>query len=153
VKKLISLLSCIAAFITIQLLANCSQPLDSNPGSGQSFPDTVYVTDTTAVADTITIVETMYCDRLNWYHREIIWMLQNREGLFRVEFVASTDREPPLPPLLIEIDDQQFLWDLEDSLEYVIEQFIERNASVRIAYASLQTCSKPIDVCFKVGIP
>ena len=179
-KKFISFSICLTILFIIQLLSNCSQPLDTISDGGQFIIDTLYVIDTSEIADTntftdtiwlvdtviiidtlsfidtmsfadtITLIEAFYCDRLNWFYRRIDWTLENHEGLYLFKFSVSTEQEYPRPSLLIEIDNQRYFWDLNEDFEVNIEQYLDPSAPISISYATLQSCNRTIEVCFRV---
>jgi len=179
-RNFISFSICLIVFFIIQLFGSCSQPLDSISDNGQFAIDTLYIIDTTefadtnifvdtvsiidtitiidtlsfvdtlSFADTVLLVEAMYCDRLNWFHRQIDWTMDNNAGLYSFEFIASTEQAYSLPSLIIEINDQQYYWNLEDGFELNIEQNVDPETVVSISYASLQSCDRTIEVCFRV---
>lgn len=130
-----------------QFLMNCSKPLDSISESGQTATDTVVVVDTLIIADT------MFCARLNSNRQEIVWMLQNQEGYFSLEFVAAIERVLNSQTLMIDIDDQQFQWRLSEDLRFMIEKDLEQNASIRITSIPPHAYGQAIDICLRVGAP
>ena len=143
-KKLILFSVAVVIYIGIQLLMNCSRPLESINGVEQVPPETV------TVIDTITLDDTMFCAKLNFYRKEIVWMFHNQEGLFRLEFVAAPEREHSSQTLLIDIDERQFLWHLADSLEFIIEQDLEQDATIRITSVPPHAYGRAIDICLSV---
>ena len=156
-KKLILFSIWVFICAGFQFLMNCSKPLDSINENGQ-FPadtvtDTVAVIDTIVVIDTISVADTMFCARLNSQRQEIVWMLQNQEGYFSLEFVAAIEREPNSQTLMIDIDGQQFQWRLAEDLTFMIEMYFEQDAIIRITSNPPHAYGQAVDICLRVRAP
>jgi hypothetical protein len=151
VKKLILFSAWAVGFIGIQLLTSCSKPLESINENGQIPADTV--TDTVVVVDTIIVADTMFCARLNSHRKEIVWMIRNHEGLFRLEFSAITDRENDSRTLVINIDDQRLFWHLSQYSEFIAGQNLKQDAIVRIESIPPHSYGQAIDICLRVRAP
>ncbi len=146
-KKLILFSVWILIFVGFQSLMNCSKPLDSIGESGQTSSDTV------AVVDTLIIADTMFCARLNSQRQEIVWMLQNQDGYFSLEFVAAIERVGNSQTLMIDIDDQQFHWRLAEDPRLMIEMYFEQDAIIRITSIPPHAYGQAIDICLRVRAP
>jgi hypothetical protein len=115
--------------------------------------DTIIVRDTTNHVDTVIIVEPgqdgpqMLCAQMASNRQEILWMYRNPEGLFRLEFAASTERGHPTQELLVEIDGRLIIWDTSDSLELILEQNLGPNAKIRISSLEPHAFGHAIDIC------
>ena len=162
-------------------LVNCSKPLDINEIE-QAYPDTVFVSDTITFTDTLyadttfidtliidtliidtlyidtTIVDTvfidsMYCARLSSHRQEIVWILFNQEGTYRLDFLAVAERIRRSQTLLIDIDGQSYSWQPANDNELFIEQHLDQYAIVRIASIPPHAYGQAIDVCLRVRAP
>ena len=147
-KKLILFSAWAVLFTGIQFLTNCSKPLESIEENGQIPGDTV--TDTVVVVDTIIVADTMFCARLDSHRKEIVWMIRNHEGLFRLEFSAIREGESQSRTLVINIDDQLLFWHLSEYSEFVAEQNLEQNVIVRIESIPPYAYGHAIDICLRV---
>lgn len=64
-KRLIFLTTCLALFAALQIVSNCSSPLDSSnltPPNPQPGVDTIFIIDTVFTSDTTFIVDTVFID-------------------------------------------------------------------------------------------
>lgn len=167
------------AIIFVQLLLNCSQPLESieDPDPGPPGPDrvdtitltdtvtivdTVTQTDTVIETDTITVVDTVtilvpdssviqaVCSQIESNLNEIYWMFRNQEGHYLLEFEASTDWDHPSKTILIEIDGEQFLWYTDESMLFEVETDLMQNATVRMTPIDSRALGHAIDICLTV---
>lgn len=157
-------------------LLNCSRPLDidriTQPSADTVFvPDTIIFNDTlyvdtlytdtiyvdTLYADTIyadTIyADTMLCARLDSHRQEIVWLLFNQEQLYRLEFLAATERIRDSQIVVIDIDEEQYYWDLSGSLNFSIERNLDELAIIRITSQQPHSYGQAIDICLRVGEP
>jgi hypothetical protein len=166
VKKVILFSAWAVLFTGIQLLTNCSKPLESIDENDQipgdtvtdtivvfdtvAVFDTVVVIDTVVVVDTISVADTAFCARLNSHRKEIVWMIGNDEGLYSLEFSAISERENHSRTLVISIDDQQFFWHLSEYSEFIADQNLEQNAIVRIESIPPPSYGHAIDICLRV---
>lgn len=162
-KKVILFSAWAVVFAGIQLLTNCSKPLDSIDENGQ-IPgdtvtdtivvfDTVVVIDTVVVVDTISVGDTTFCARLNSHRKEIVWMIGNDEGLYNLEFSVIREREDPSQILVINIDDQQLFWPPSEYSEFIVDQYLGQNAIVRIESIPPHSYGHAIDICLRVRAP
>lgn len=159
-KKLILFSAWAVVFTGIQLLTNCSKPLESIDENEQIPPDTVTDTivvfdtvavfDTVVVIDTISVGDTMFCARLNSHRKEIVWMIGNDEGLYSLEFSEIREREDPSQILVINIDDQQLFWPPSEYSEFIVDQNLGQNAIVRIESIPPHSYGHAIDICLRV---
>ncbi len=143
-KKLILFSIWVFIFAGFQFLMNCSKPLDSISENEQTSSDTV------AVVDTLIFADTMFCARLNSQRQEIVWMLQNQEGYFSLEFVAAIERELNSQTLMLDIDDQQFQWRLAEDPRFMIEGYFEQDAIIRITSNPPHAYGQAVDICLSV---
>jgi len=140
---------------------NCSKPLEleeieQTPADTIFVPDTVVYVDTVYVDTSYTDTDTLYadtliCARLGSCRREIVWMFFNPEGRFNLEFQAIIERDHPWQTLIIDIDGQEYEWDLSDDLPFSLVRFLERHAIVRITSASPHGYGHAIDVCLRIS--
>jgi hypothetical protein len=161
----------------ILLFANCSNPLEITGQDGLApvgpvtEVDTVYSVDTLTMIDTLTIVDTLtevdtviivepdpgqpqtVCSILLANLREIIWMFHNQEGEYRLEFVASQSREFCMYTLLVDIDGQQFQWDLVDGAEFVQVLYLNEYATIRVTPDQPLLLGHQVDLCLTISIP
>ncbi len=151
-------------------LANCSKPLDVSQIIQET--DTVFISDTIIFSDTLyadtTFIDTLYidstiidtvfldtifCARLNSQRQEIVWMLFNQEGQFRLELQTLTERIRDSQTLLIDIGSSQFQWDLSENRELEIDVNLERNAIIQITTLPPHAYGQAIDICMRVRAP
>ena len=147
-------------------MANCSGPLESarTPAPGQVDSvyvfdtiysgDTVIYTDTVQITDTVIVVvtdtlllPTTYCAQLSPNHREIIWLVQNLKGSFRLAFVATTSDDKPIQKLRVEVDDHEYLWEPVNDNQLVVEHSLDEASFVRISSESPHALGHTIDIC------
>ena len=156
---------------------NCARPLDITEAD-EMFPDTIFVSDTVTFTDTLysdttfidtliidtlivdtlyidtTIVDTVYidslfCARLGSHRQEIVWMLFNQEGLYRLEFQATAERIRRPQILVIDIDHQQYQWNLSTDLDFIMELNLENHATIRITSVPPHAYGQSIDICLR----
>ena len=119
--------------------------------------DTVVQTDTLIEVDTVivdivdtVIVPTGYCARLASSQKEIIWMLQNTEGSYLLEFVATVERAAPPQLLIVEIDGQLVEWQVTNTQALSIEQDLGENVTARIWPGKPPSFGHAVDICLSV---
>lgn len=168
-KKVILFSAWAIVFAGIQLLTNCSKPLESIDENEQipadtvtdtvvvfdtvAVIDTVVVVDTVIIIDTISVADTTFCARLNSHRKEIVWMIGNDEGLFHLEFSAIREGENDSRTLVINIDDQRLFWHLSEYSEFIVEQNLRQDAIVRIESIPPHSYGQAIDICLRVRAP
>lgn len=149
---------------------NCSKPVDLSD-LGQSGIDTVFVQDTVVYSDTIyidsvrvdtvyidtlyndtTIIDTTLCARLSSHRQEIVWLLFNPEGDYRMHFRAATDQRRCLPELIVDIDDLRYRWNLDDDLEFIVEKSLSGYSTIRITSTEPHAFGHPIDICLHLDL-
>ncbi len=143
-KKLILFSVWVVSCVGFLYLMNCSKPLDSIVKYGQTDSDTVFA------VDTIIVVDSTYCARLNSQRQEIVWILFNQEGLFHLEFEAITERDNDSRTLVIDLNDQQYIWPLAEYHGFILEQNLEQNTHVRIVSDPPHAYGQAIDICLSV---
>jgi len=165
-KKIILFLICAVISAGFVYLAKCSKPLNINE-IDQVTPDTLYVTDTIVFIDTIFVdtifidtiyvdtifADTLFCARLSSHRQEVVWMIFNQEGLYRLEFQAMPERIQPSQTLIIDIDGQRFPWTPSDSRDFFLETDLEQNALIRITSSPPHAYGQAIDICLRVRVP
>lgn len=152
-------------------LLNCSRPLDidriTQPSADTVFvPDTIIFNDTlyvdtlytdTLYVDTLYVdtiyADTMPCARLNSHRQEIVWLLFNQEEFYRLEFLAATEQIRRSQILVIYIDEEQYYWDLSDSMSFTIERDLDELATIRITSQQPHAYGQAIDICLRVREP
>jgi hypothetical protein len=156
-------------------LSNCSRPLDIDRII-EASPDTVFISDTlyndttiidTLIVDTLiidtliidsTIVDTvfidsMFCARLSSHRREIVWILFNQPGTYRLDFLAIAERIRRSQTLEINIDGTAYSWRPADNFEFSVEQNLGRYAVIRIESTPAHAYGQAIDICLRVSEP
>ena len=157
--KTIGFITLVIAAFALQVLFNCSSPLDVNDLSdGSAAPETVFVHDTTIVIDTIIVVvpdtgfSQLRCSSIEGPHAEILWLLMNEAGNYAIEFQASVERSHPEQTLSLNIDGQEFQWDLQTT-ELLFEGFFLReDTEVRITTVPPHARGHSITVCMRIRI-
>lgn len=158
-KRLLSFSVWAFLLAAMQLLGNCSRPLESVSEEGFASPETVIVVDTVTYVDTVVVVvpdssgSQILCGRLFSHQQEIVWIFPGWEGLFRLDFAAIAERGHPRQTLAVDIEDQQFLWRLAESTEFSTIENLEHDTSVRISSVPPYAFGHAIDICLSVGEP
>lgn len=171
-KKLAAFILIVASLFLIQLLTTCSKPLKSLDGYDQNPPlDTLVIVDTISSVDTVIIVDTvvmvdtiiieipdsggtdLLCGRLNSSRQEIVWMFRNQQRVYRLELLAILERDNPPRTLLVDIEGQQFYWDVTDNHQMIIEGLLPQNATMIISTLQPRALGQAIDICLFVDIP
>lgn len=158
-KRLVTLSVWASLMAAMQLLGNCSRPLESVIDEGSAPPETVVVVDTVIYTDTI-IVEMpdsdgsqLLCGRLSSHRHQIVWLFPGWEGLYLLEFAALPERGHPRQTLAVDIEDERYLWHLAESTEFSKEQHINHDTVVRISTIPPYAFGHPIDICLSVREP
>lgn len=113
--------------------------------------DTLVIVDTVIVVHTDTLmVPTTFCARLAAARKEVVWMYDNPPGEFQLKFLATVDRDDPPQVLMVNIDGFEYTWQLDLTLELVIEQDLDANSTVKISSGSPHSFGHPIDICLIV---
>jgi hypothetical protein len=142
-------------------LSHCADPLTiAGNGSDPSGPghttDTVTVTDTIIQVDTVTVVVTdsqTVCSRMGSNQQEIVWLFRNEEGQYRLEFAALAERDKPSHILSVDVEGQLYKWDLAENTEFILDRYLEQNATVLILTSKPPSFGHSIDVCLTVKTP
>jgi hypothetical protein len=174
-RKMIVLFVWLTASVVFIYLANCSRPLDIDRII-EAGPDTVFVSDTvyndTTIIDTLIIdtliidtliidtlivdtvyIDSMYCGRLSSHRQEIVWILFNQPGNYRLDFLAIAERIRRSQTLEINIDGNSYSWRPGDNFEFSVEQNLGRYAVIRIKSMPAHAYGQPIDICLRVSEP
>lgn len=162
-------------------LANCSKPLDTNR-IVETGPETTFVTDTISFTDTLyndtTLIDTlivdslivdtliidslivdtiyvdsMFCARLGSHRQEIVWILFNQPGDYRLDFLAIAERIRRSQILDLNIDGTSYSWRPADNFEFSVEQELDRYAVIRIESTPAHAYGQAIDICLRVSGP
>jgi len=158
-----------ALAVGILFLTNCSGPLESAGDPAPGRVDSVYVTDTIYSGDTVIYTDTVqvtdtvivvvtdtlllpttYCSQLSSHYRDIVWLFQNAEGPFRLEFVAASTRDWPIQELRVEVDGYEYFWKPALNNQFVVEQNLNENSSVQISPGSPPALGHAINICLVV---
>lgn len=117
--------------------------------------DTVLIIDTVIVIDTVTVeVPTLdsqfVCARLSCNQKEIVWLLRNQAGLYRLEFAGEVESDQPVQTVKIDIDGEEYLWNPAAEAEFMKELTLARNATIRITPKKPPAFGHAIDICLKI---
>lgn len=140
-------------------MQNVTQSPAPPPGATHdtvSTVDTVVVIDTVIQVDTVIVVvpdtgtSTQLCSRIGSGQHEIVWILQDQDGLYTLDFVAMVARDQPVQSVVVDIDGKKFSWSPSKNPEFVTIQHLSPHAVIRIF--STQPCAfgHPIDICLAV---
>jgi hypothetical protein len=178
-RKMMVLFVWLSAGAGFIYLANCSKPLDIDR-IADTGPDTVFISDTitdtlyddttiidTLIVDTLiidtliidsTIVDTIYidsmfCARLSAHRREIVWILFNQPGTYRLDFLAIAERIRRSQTLNVNIDGHTYSWIPADNFHYWVEQDLGQYAVIRITSTPAHAYGQAIDICLSVSEP
>lgn len=122
--------------------------------------DTVF--DTTVLTDTITVVDTVYvtipdttgsggfCGRLNSSRKEIVWLLQNSAGDYRLDFAALAQSNQPPKKLELIIDGISYTWQPGKDPALTFEGPLGENAVITITPFSPGSFGHSVDICLTV---
>lgn len=121
--------------------------------------DTVIKTDTIDITDTLIIIDTVVfespdssgsqyvCNQLSASQKEIVWMFSNDEGFYILEFMANSEDSTPDRILTLEINGQEYIWDLRDSMEFNLDTNLDSNTIIRIIINKPSAFGHEIDLC------
>lgn len=129
--------------------------------------DTLIIVDTVIQADTITIVDTVVqtetvivvvpdttkeplCGALSKNQQEIIWILKNPAGSYRLEFLADVESAQPNQTLTVEIGDQSYIWDPNANPDFTVDQTLADRTTIRISTNIPPARGHAINVCLNV---
>lgn len=127
--------------------------------------DTVIVTDTIIETDTVMIIDTIvdtvivevtdtiqtaYCANLGPQQKEIIWLFHNEMGQYRLDFRGLAEMDHPSNEVKVTVDGMEYLWDISAQSEFVIEQQLAANATVRIERTRPNPYGHGLDICVAV---
>lgn len=133
-----------------------------------SYTDTLWVIDTFTnydtlfFVDTISIVDTVYivdpdssglhtvCGRIASNQKEIVWLLRNSTGNFKLEFVVSTERDHPLKILSVDIDGEKFTWNAQEEPELILSRTLDLHATITISTNKPPALGHPADICLTI---
>lgn len=114
--------------------------------------DSIFHVDTVFIVDNDTIESSrMVCARLASSQQEIVWMFRNPDGVYRLEFSASTESGRPTQTLSVNIDGQLFEWSPGKNAEFIIALHLRPNAIVRITSNNPGAFGHAIDVCLTMS--
>lgn len=152
--------------IGVPLLLCCSDPLkSSNQSSAPTGPgrvDTVVIIDTVVLIDSTIRIDTviiigpnpggpqLLCSEIESNRKEIVWMLRNPAGRYRLEFQASTERNNPEQSLTVTIDDHEFVWAVGQNPEFITDLLLGEHSTVQIVSNEPPACGHEIDICLTV---
>lgn len=123
-----------------------------------TFTDTIMIVDTITIIDTVVVIEpdstgtSMACSRIVSTLKDIVWMFRNDEGDYLLEFSAFTEHDKPKPSLLVNIDGQEFIWNLVENTEFITELHLSENTMIRIRPNKPPSLGHAIDVCLTMSV-
>lgn len=123
--------------------------------------DTIWVVDTVGIIDTVVVIDTVMveiptldsqfvCARISCNQKEIVWLLRNQAGLYRLEFAGEVENDQPVQTLKIDIDGAEYLWNPAADVEFVKELTLGKNATIRITPKKPPAFGHAIDICLKI---
>jgi len=123
--------------------------------------DTVGTTDTVLIIDTVVVIDTVMmeiptldsqfvCARISCNQKEIVWLLRNQAGLYRLEFAGEVESDQPVQTVKIDIDGAEYLWNPAADAEFVKELTLGKNATIRITPKKPPAFGHAIDICLKI---
>lgn len=123
--------------------------------------DTLNQTDTVVVLDTVVVIDTVivtppdtcrplqFCAQLSAALKEIVWMLQNQAGRYRLEFAATVVQGHPPKTLLLTINDQVYTWLPGTEPSLVLELNLPRNTVISIKPDKPMANGHEVNICLK----
>jgi len=136
--------------------------IDSNYVDTLILTDTMTFTDTLIVYDTSTIVDTveiimhdstdanLICSQLSSSLKNIVWMYNNSDGNYKLEFSASVNPQNPERILTVIIDDVEYTWNPFENKQFDIEQFLNKNTTITISPNKPSAHGHEIDICLTI---
>lgn len=148
---------------------DCTQPLNDGPNApvepagGNNTTDTVYIPDTIVVTDTITIIDTVIvnppgdtttksenCGRFGSQRKELVWLFNNDEGNYRLEFLAKAYKFKPEQVLIIDVNGETLQWIPADNPRLTLEKALSPYTVVKITPEDPAAFGHCIDICLWV---
>jgi hypothetical protein len=132
------------------------------------FTDTVRVVDTVSRVDTLVLADTVVrvdtvvvtipdpgncpdlCSRLGSHQKEIVWLLFNDAGHFRLDFSALVEKDKPAQTLIIKAGGEVFRWKPSTGNEFSVEVNLDEHARIEVSLDNPRACGHSVDVCLRV---
>jgi len=111
--------------------------------------DTLIFFDTIVVPDS-TCIQTI-CDKLSKYDQKIVWTFGNMAGTYLLTFEATTEGYDPPERLQVVIDDNEYIWNIEQNSVFTIEATLDENATIKVIV--YDKCEYTVYVCLTFGTP
>ncbi len=121
-----------------------------------NYVDTLIIYDTSVVVDTVEIVvhdstdANLICSQLSASLKDIIWMYNNSEGDYKLEFSAHVDLQNPVKILTVVIDNVEYTWNPFEDEYFDIEQFLGDNTTITIMPNKPAAHGHEIDICLTI---
>ena len=118
-----------------------------------SIVDTVYQTDTLTVVDTVIVTTDttqMMCGRIEANQKEIVWLLQNEPGMYRLSFAAYIESDQPPQSLTVEIGDNTYSWNTATSTSMAVDLELGADASIIITSQKPPARGHAVYVCLSI---
>lgn len=118
--------------------------------------DTVNQIDTVAITDTIIVTipdttgATTLCDRINGGQKDLLWLLRNPAGSYRLEFVVSVAQNKPPKELEIAINGETYRWFPNSASEFTIELDLPANSEMRVTPMTPVSYGHDLDICLTI---
>lgn len=125
--------------------------------------DSIFVTDTLHVNDTIVVTDTVvveipdtsacsnsFCSNLSSHQQNIVWLLDNNAGRYRLEFTGEAERDKPLQEVTITVDNRQYKWSPATDATFNIDLHLGDDAKVELSVDKPPAYGHALSVCLKV---
>lgn len=130
--------------------------------------DTVVQTDTVVQQDTVRVVDTLLrvdtvvvtvpgpgecpglCSQLNSHQKEIVWLLDNAAGTYRLEFSAVPERDQPAQNIIIYAGGNSYRWTPATQSEFTIQVDLRADAQIKLCLDNPKACGHSVTVCLSV---
>ena len=130
--------------------------------------DTLVVTDTVVTQDTVLVVDTLLrvdtvvvtvpgpgecpglCAQLNSYQKDIVWLLDNPAGNYRLEFSSVAERDKPVQNVIVYAGGNSYRWSPASQSEFSIQVNLPADAQIKLYLDQPKACGHSITVCLSV---
>jgi len=118
--------------------------------------DTLLVLDTVFHTDTVIVVERdtsgcgRMCDQLSSTQKEIVWLLDNTAGRYRLDFSGWVERDQPPQKLILYIDGDRHEWVVAENSDLTVEADLGLHAKIFIKLDNPKACGHEVAVCLTV---
>ena len=117
------------------------------------FVDTVIVTDTVTTVDTVIVTNDttrMLCGQIEASQKEIVWLIQNDAGEYRLSFAVYLESDQPPQTLSVDIDGSELTWSTVEESSLVLSTWLNEYAVIRICSTKPPARGHAVIVCLSL---